>query len=372
MGINRKSFRYLAKDVFKMIKINIVGDISLNNKYQEFGKKHVDPFTDVESLFNDANLNLGNLECLCSNSTQENKLKVPRLKTDVSTLNLLIPLRMHMLSIAHNHIFDNCEEGIACTLAKLQSLNIQSIGYGVHIDDDPYVVETHVDNLPVAIITALHKDTNPHLPENVQLNVPWYDVDRISSDIQRKKTEGFFVIVYLHWGGRTEKGFMPDWYEIQDAHHFVDEGADIVVGGHSHTIQPYEKYKGKYIFYSLGNFCFDDVETDGMIYPIGRYRKRKGLIISLNIHGTDGKYDVLIQQIRNINGVIKKHDGNFKLQFRNFKYKILAHNKLFWKLDFLLFRKFSPLCFYLFENPDSVKIKLSKFKLKKIFNHFKS
>ena len=354
-----------------MIRINIVGDISLNNKYNTFRKENSNPFEDIEPLFADADLNIGNLECLCTDGIRENKLKVPRLKTNKNTLDLLSPLHFNMLGLAHNHIYDNCEEGIACTLDKLRLLNIQPIGYGIYAGDNPYVWEMEVKGLPIAVITALHKDTNPHLPDNAQLNLPWYDVQRISSEIRKKKTDGCFVMLYLHWGGKTEKGFMPDWYEIQDAHHFIDEGADIVIGGHSHTEQPYEKYKGKYIFYSLGNFCFDDVETDGTIHPIGRFRKRKGLLIRLNIR-KNCLYEINVQRIRNENGFIRRKQSNIRLLFRNIRFKLLEQCKPLWKLNFIGFRKFSPLFFYLFENTDSFKTKTSKFKLKKIFNHMKS
>lgn len=355
-----------------MITVNFIGDISLNNKYQSFRENNNSPFEDVEGIFANADFNIGNLECLCSEDSVSNRLKVPRLRTRAITLDLLKPLHFDMLNLAHNHIYDSCHAGITCTIFKLQSLNILPIGFQLDHEVNPYLWETSIKGMPFAIITALHHDTNPCLPDNLDLNIPHYNVEKIIAAINIAKNKDCFVAVYLHWGGRTEKGFMPDWYEIQDAHRFIDEGADVIIGGHSHTIQPFEKYNGKYIFYSLGNFCFDDVETDGKLYPIGRYRKRKGLITTLHIQENTYQYKITVQRIRNKNGFIYKQHGKLKLILRNFRFKLLEHCKPLWKFNFCWFRKISPLFIYLFESTDSLKIKLSKFKLKRVLLLFKS
>jgi len=355
-----------------MISINFVGDIGLNNNYQELQKKGKRPFAEVEDIFAIADFNIGNLECLCATDGEENKLKNPRLRTNEDALNLLRPLHFNMLSLAHNHIYDACEGGITNTLAKLASLGIQPIGYQSDTNDDPYLWKTEVKGMPLAVITAVHKDTNPHLPENVHLNLPFYNANCIEEAIRTAKLENCFVAVYLHWGGKTEEGFMPDWYEIQDAHRFIDKGADVVIGSHSHTVQPIELYKGKYIFYSLGNFCFDDVETDGKIYPIGRYRKRKGVVVTLKIDENDFHYDINVQRIHNKNCYIHPQKGRLKLKWRNIRFQVLKRCKPLWKLDFLWFRKVSPIFIYLAESPDSMGTKLSKFKLNKLLSRFKS
>jgi len=51
--------------------------------------------------------------------------------------------------------------------------------------------------------------------------------------------------MFLHWGGNMEGAKFPDWNQPKEAKDFIDAGADLIVGNHSHTIQPYEIYKGK-------------------------------------------------------------------------------------------------------------------------------
>lgn len=63
------------------------------------------------------------------------------------------------------------------------------------------------------------------------------------------------VIVSFHYG--EEYYSEPTSFQILISQVAIDTGADLVVGHHSHVIQPIEKYKTGYIAYSLGNFVFD-------------------------------------------------------------------------------------------------------------------
>jgi poly-gamma-glutamate synthesis protein (capsule biosynthesis protein) len=61
--------------------------------------------------------------------------------------------------------------------------------------------------------------------------------------------------MYTHWG--REYMTEPDNGEITLAHEFIDSGVDLVIGSHPHVVQTKEEYNGKIIYYSLGNFVFD-------------------------------------------------------------------------------------------------------------------
>ena len=78
--------------------------------------------------------------------------------------------------------------------------------------------------------------------------------DKVPADIARAKEQYPIVIVNFHWG--NEKWYYPTDNQIRMGRLAVDSGADLVLGHHSHRIQPIEQYKGVYICYSLGNFCF--------------------------------------------------------------------------------------------------------------------
>ena len=78
--------------------------------------------------------------------------------------------------------------------------------------------------------------------------------DKVPADIAAAKAQYPIVIVSFHWGNETY--YQPTDNQVKMGRLAVDAGADLVLGHHSHRIQPIECYKGVYICYSLGNFCF--------------------------------------------------------------------------------------------------------------------
>ena len=80
-------------------------------------------------------------------------------------------------------------------------------------------------------------------------------IAKVPGDIQALRDEGCdIVIVSYHWG--AEKDYYPNDNQVRLGRATIDAGADLVVGHHSHRINPIEYYNGKYICYSLGNFSF--------------------------------------------------------------------------------------------------------------------
>ena len=78
--------------------------------------------------------------------------------------------------------------------------------------------------------------------------------DLVERDIGRLKRHVDRVAVTVHWGVPYEREPLPE--DRLKARHFIDCGADVVVGHHPHIIQPLEIYRGRPIFYSIGNFAF--------------------------------------------------------------------------------------------------------------------
>ncbi len=73
--------------------------------------------------------------------------------------------------------------------------------------------------------------------------------------IREARLQNAFVIVYPHWGDEYNLGATQ--LQVALGHKFIDAGADAVLGAHPHVVEPMEIYKGKAIFYSMGNFIFD-------------------------------------------------------------------------------------------------------------------
>ena len=106
---------------------------------------------------------------------------------------------------------------------------------------------------------------DPTAPARHVLDIPWVRLRsassgsqlfrRMISEVDRKAKNGDIVVALVHAG--TEYTTEPTSIQEEFARGLVDAGADLVIGHHPHWPQLVEEYQGKWIFYSLGNFVFD-------------------------------------------------------------------------------------------------------------------
>ncbi len=84
------------------------------------------------------------------------------------------------------------------------------------------------------------------------------DLEKLLEDIREAKAKADLVVVSMHWGIHFKEGVLAG-YQKYYAHFAIDAGADLILGHHAHILKPIEIYKGKAIFYSLGNFAMEEV-----------------------------------------------------------------------------------------------------------------
>ena len=87
-----------------MKSISFLGDISLNNGYNNLYSERKKPFKKVYNILNDSELVIGNLECLAKSEQGENLLKKPRLHTNLETLNYLKQINLNLALLANNQV----------------------------------------------------------------------------------------------------------------------------------------------------------------------------------------------------------------------------------------------------------------------------
>ncbi|MEK7164578.1 MAG: CapA family protein, partial [Patescibacteria group bacterium] len=111
------------------------------------------------------------------------------------------------------------------------------------------------------------------------------DIKRLKSAVLSARQQADWVVVAMHAG--TEYKYKPNEAQTKFARAAIDLGADMVVGHHPHWVQSIEKYQGKYIFYSLGNFIFDQEwsrETkEGLMIKIELAQAGKGGIMKTRL-----------------------------------------------------------------------------------------
>lgn len=332
-----------------MVSISFLGDISLNNEYNELYIKDTKPFSKVSKVLKESDFIVGNLECLASGNEGENLLKKPRLKTNTETLNYLKDLNISLVTLAHNHIYDNLLDGYNSTVQFLDKNNIMRLGSGLSEKDTREPILKEICGIMFCFLNYVTHDTNPSLPTNAEVYLNWFDEIKVIKDVKKYKNQVDYVILLLHWGGKLEGGYYPDFNQPKIAHHLIDAGVDLIVGGHSHTLQPYEIYKGKHIFYSLGNFCFSDIHSDGIIKEIDQKKRTESIV--LNIFFNKNSYSVEMIPISSKN-LYLEFDGMVleKYKRRIFYFKIIKKIKILWEIYSLKCRYIDPTIFYFLGN----------------------
>ncbi|MBR1629707.1 MAG: CapA family protein, partial [Lachnospiraceae bacterium] len=106
-----------------------------------------------------------------------------------------------------------------------------------------------------------------------------YDPAALIAQVKEAKGQCDVLFVMLHWG--FESKTRPETYESGLGHSLIDAGADAVIGTHPHSLQGIEYYNGKPIFFSLGDFIFDDEIDQTMLLKAGLDPKSKELSYSL-------------------------------------------------------------------------------------------
>lgn len=152
-----------------------------------------------------------------------------------SYVSMLSDNGVEAASLENNHIMDHGEDAYVDTQNALE-------GAGIVWSNSTHVGVIEVKGVQIAMLSYLCIDRYEQL---------W---DKVPEDIASAKEKYPLVIVSFHWG--NEKDYSPTKNQMKMGRLAVDAGADLVLGHHSHRLNPIEQYKGVYICYSLGNFCF--------------------------------------------------------------------------------------------------------------------
>ena len=340
------------------VKISFLGDISFNDYYIDLYKKGINPFKTLQPLLESSDFVIGNLECIAKGEQGENTLKKPRLTTSVETLNYLNTINANIVSLAQNHVFDHLEDGFLKTTSFLNENNIQFLGASLNKSaaEKPIIISKNEIN--IGLLNYVTQDTNPNLPEDASVYLNYFDTDRATTEIKLLKEKTDYVILLLHWGGRVEGGLYPDWRQPKVARNLIDAGADLIIGHHSHTIQPYEVYKGKYIFYSLGNFCFSNLQFEG---KVSHMPKRRRITLIPSILFNKGSYTISLNYFYNKISLFKRIQYGNKHISRNIKFKIVNNINPIWYFYYFFLKKILPIIIFFNRRDISFKSKISRF-----------
>lgn len=331
------------------LKIAFLGDISLNGKYIKLHEEGINPFDDINGLKDGYGHIIGNLECMAKGDQGENLLKKPRITTTVDTLGFLEKIGVTAVSLAQNHIYDHLEDGFEKTTHFLDQHRIARLGAGWNKEEAGRPLIIQENGIKVGFLNYLTEDTNPALPANAKVFVNLFDEANALQDIALLRPQVDHLVLLLHWGGRVEGGMFPDYDQPFIARRLIGAGADLIIGHHAHTFQPYEKFQDKYIFYSLGNFCFSDFKFEGRQTYSPKRRKITALV-NINFSKTDYEVDLnfFYNSLTHFEALPSYH---YKVKFRNIVFKYLLKFFFLWQIYFFIKSYILPVCLF-FARPD--------------------
>ncbi len=233
------------KEEGKKAVISLAGDCSLGNlsihgyagtfreMYDSHGPGYF--FKNVKPIFEADDMTLVNFEGVLTNSNH----LVPKafnIKGKPEYIAILPEADIEAVTFGNNHRIDYGAQGIADTLAAFAGIGLP---YACNETVGIYETEAGVKVGFVSVsVVDDGRGAEPYLQEG----------------IAHLKEEADVILACCHWG--PESVYYPDAYQRELGHKCIDWGADLVVGCHPHVLQGIEAYNGKYILYSLGNFCF--------------------------------------------------------------------------------------------------------------------
>lgn len=257
------------------LKVLVVGDIMLDRNVRNLiNKNGFDSFfSGVKDLIKNADIAVGNLEGAFTTNpsiTADLKNKALQFTFDPSLAPALSDLGFDILGLANNHSYNYGKQGLESTRRYIGSAGM--LYYGDPFNKDEISTIIIKNGIKIGFI-GFHEFHYTNF-ENVL-----YEITKLKSEVD-------VIIVSPHWGIEYQKyptTKMKEW-----AHQFIDNGADMVIGTHPHIVGDTEIYNDKKIYYSIGNFSFDQYFSEDTM---------KGLAVLINIDRKDDKISFTFEDI---------------------------------------------------------------------------
>jgi len=236
------------------MKINITGDFFIGVGINE----PLNLVDNVKNIFHNSDFNIVNLEPPITEACNRNKiLKTgPHINGHSESINILKKLNINLLSLANNHIMDYGVEGLNDTLKLIKEKEIDYIGVGNNLKEATKPYNLLIEGLKIGILNFTENEwsiATDEEPGTSPLNI----IDNINQ-IKETSASNDKVIVIIHGG--HEHYHLPSPRMVKQYRFYAENGADVIIGHHTHCIGGYEIYKNVPIFYSLGNFLFTSIK----------------------------------------------------------------------------------------------------------------
>lgn len=287
-----------------MSKIVICGDV-FDNGNIIFSEK-------IKELLKDS-YNVINLEA----PFKDNNLKpINKLGPNLNQSNDLIfklnTINVNMCNLGNNHILDYGKQGFDFTIKLLNNNKIKTFGYqSGHLRFN--FIKVPIGAKSVGIFSYSDYEFNFHRDYGASI----FDYHIVMQDFKEHKDEVDYIIVLYHGG--KERSEIPSANLQRLCRYFVDNGANLVICQHSHTIGVIEKYNGSEICYGQGNFATSLQSSQ---------KNDKSIIYEISIEKeeiTQKKY--LVKNINNLINIEEEYKDSLDSNLIDFNNKVLLNSK---------------------------------------------
>ena len=247
------------------IVLDFTGDISFANDVAttEFMDHQINGITDCfsEDLLEEmrsADIMMINNEFAYTTRGAALEGKAYTFRGDPSRVSLLEDLGVDIVSVANNHVFDYGETGLKDTLDTLRDAKMPYVGAGRNLEEARKPVYFIAAGKKIAICSATQIERTLNFTQEATDTLPGVlkclHPEIFCGVIREASAHADYVIVIPHWGTEGNANYGED--QINLARSFVEAGADVIIGGHTHCLQTVEYMDNVPIFYSLGNYWF--------------------------------------------------------------------------------------------------------------------
>ena len=295
----------------KRVTLAATGDIMVHSTQIKAARQHDGSydfnsvFTDIQPYLEAADLTFANLETTFGGS--EPYTGYPLFNAPDAMADALKNAGFDIIQTANNHTMDSKAKGAVRTYNVLREKGLSPVGTAASPEDrKPLIVEKN--GIKLAFLAYTYGTNGIPVPEDQPYLVNLIDEDVIAQDIQQSKEDGAeFIIVGLHFGNEFERE--PNEEQRQLVNRVFEMGADVILGGHPHVLQPMEQMEvggeKKFVIYSLGNFV-----SNQFSYTVSNPYANKGVILYLDIEKHAENETAALKEVRFLPTVVHRYEQN--------------------------------------------------------------
>lgn len=235
-------------------------------------------YTHIQDAIKDADIKMIDQETVFT-TDHDSVSSYPSFATPTEVGDAIIKAGFNVVESANNHIDDFGEGFLTDTLNFWKTTYPDVTLLGIHDsqEDADTVKIREVNGIKIAFLDYTY-GTNVGGIEGKDYMIDMIRKDKITTMIQKAKQQADCIIFVAHWG--TEDETMPNEYEKQWAAYLMEQGVNVIIGGHPHVLQPYgrltdDKGNETVVFYSLGNFVSTQQKLEELLGGMAKFTIQK-------------------------------------------------------------------------------------------------